>query len=271
MRATSQASLDAAASAWETALAADGAGAAQYGEERVAVVDTLDASAALRRALTEPNRDGEAKAQPSAAVVEGKASGEALDLLAGWARGRWSAEGDLADAAEQLGVTALLVSAESREELASLEEDLFRITRVLADNRELRLALADKDRSTDDRIGLLRAVFADHVGTEALALAARTISSGRSKSVTAGLLHVSELAAERRERLLAVVTAAVPLSTAQQQRLTDMLTRSYGRPVQVNITVDPAVMGGLRIHVGNELVDGTTLSRLEEARRRLAG
>lgn len=271
MRATSQASLDAAMSTWETTLAATGSKAAQLGEELFAVVDVLDGSAALRRALTEPNRDGSSKANLVAGVFEGKVSEETLDLLSGLARSRWSAEGDFAEACEQLGVTALLVSAEAREELASLEEDVFRMIRVLADNRDLRLALAEKDRSRDDRIRLLKSVFSEHVGGEALTLAARTISSGRSKSITAGLNHVSELAAERRERLLAVVTAAVPLSTAQQERLTDMLSRSYGRTIQVNITVDPAVVGGLRIQVGNEVVDGTILSRLEEARRRVAG
>src|SRR5699024_600529 len=194
-----------------------------------------------------------------AGVFEGKVSEETIDLLSGLARSRWSAEGDFAEACEQLGVTAVLVSAETREELASLEDDVFRMIRVLADNRDLRLALAEKDRSRDDRIRLLKSVFSEHVGGEALTLAARTISSGRSKSITAGLNLVSELAAERRERLLAVVTAAVPLSTAQQERLTDMLSRSYGRTIQVNITVDPAVVGGLRIQVGNEVVDELTL------------
>lgn len=271
MRATSQASLDAAAATWETTLASADSTAAQLGEELFGVVDVLDSSAALRRALTEPNREADAKAQLVTQVFEGKVSGETLDLLAGLARARWSAEADFADACEQLGVTALLVSAESRDELAALEDDVFRITRVLADNRDLRLALANKDRSVEDRVQLLRTVFADQPGPEALTLAARTISSGRSKSVTAGLLAVSELAADRRRRLLAVVTAAVPLSTTQQERLADMLSTSYGRTVQVNITVDPAVVGGLRIQVGNEVVDGTTLSRLEEARRRVAG
>lgn len=271
MRATSQASLETAMSAWEGALTSAGAKAARLGEELFAVVDILDGSAALRRALTEPNREGEAKAGLIAGVFGGKVSEETLDLLSGLARSRWSAEGDFAEACEQLGITALLVSAESREELANLEDDLFRITRVLADSRELRLALADKDRSAEERVGLLKAVFASHVGGEALTLAARTISSGRAKSVTAGLLRASELAAERRRRLLAVVTAAVPLSAAQQERLTGMLERAYGRTVQVNITVDPAVVGGLRIQVGNEVVDGTMLSRLEEARRRVAG
>jgi len=271
MRATSQASLDEATGTWETALGSTGSNAAQLGEELFAVVDILDDSAALRRALTEPNREGEAKAGLVTGVFEGKVSEETLDLLSGLARSRWSAEGDFAEACEQLGITALLVSAEARGELASLEDDLFRITRTLGDNRDVRLALANKDRTRQERVDLLKSVFGSHVGHEALTLATRTISSGRAKSVTAGLLQVSELAAERRRRLLAVVTVAVPLSTAQQERLTDMLARAYDRTVQVNITVDPAVVGGLRIQVGDEVVDGTTLSRLEEARRRVAG
>lgn len=271
MRATSQASFDSAAGAWEHVLTAAGEKAADFGEELFAVVDVLDTSAALRRALTEPNRDGDAKAELVTGVFGGKVSEETLDLLAGLARSRWSAEGDFADVSEELGVTALLVSAESRDALGALEEDLFRINRVLTDNRELRLALADKDRSAADRVGLLRSVFSSHIGSEAMTLAARMIGSGRTKSIASGLFRVSELAAERRKRLLAVVTSAVPLSTAQQERLEGMLERAYGRTVQVNITVDKAVVGGLRIHVGDEVVDGSTLSRLAEARRRLAG
>src|SRR5699024_6060368 len=83
MRATSQASLDAAMGTWETTLAATGSKAARLGEELFAVVDVLDGSAALRRALTEPNRDGSAKADLVADVFEGKVSGETLDLLSG--------------------------------------------------------------------------------------------------------------------------------------------------------------------------------------------
>lgn len=271
MRATSQASLDAATATWETTLKATDGRAAELGQELFAVVDILDNSAALRRALTEPNREGEDKARLAADVFGGKVSEETVDLLSGLARSRWSAEGDFADAAEQLGVTAVLISAEAGGELATLENDLFLITQTLGDNRELRLALANKDRSPLDRVGLLSSVFGTHISAEALTLAGRTITSGRAKSVTAGLLEVSELAARRRKMLLAVVTAAVPLTKAQQERLEDMLRRAYGRSVHVNLTVDPAVVGGLRIQVGDEIVDGTMLSRLQEARRRVAG
>lgn len=271
MRATSQASLAAANERWEATVQAGGSQAAQYGEDLFAVVSALDTSAALRRALTEPNREGEAKAALLTSVFEGKVSGEVVDLLAGMARSRWSAEQDYADAAEQLAITALLASVESRDKLASLEEDIFQITRTLADNRDLRLALANRDRSAQDRVELLRSVFANRVEPETFTLVARTVGSLRSKSVTAGLLQVSELAAARRRRLLATVTAAVPLTEAQQVRLADMLSRAYGRTMEVNLAVDPTVVGGLRIQVGDELVDGTMVTRVEEARRRIAG
>src|SRR5690625_721199 len=125
MRATSQASLDAATSTWESSLQSSPTPQVELGEELFAVVDILDSSAALRRALTEPNREGEDKARLAAGVFGSKVSEETLDLLSGLARSRWSAEEDFADAVEQLGVTALLVSAEINEKLAELENDLF--------------------------------------------------------------------------------------------------------------------------------------------------
>jgi len=67
------------------------------------------------------------------------------------------------------------------------------------------------------------------------------------------------------------VTAASVLSTKQQKRLSTVLERLYQRPLQLNVAVDPSMLGGLRIQVGSEVVDGTILARLDEARRRLAG
>src|SRR5699024_12843206 len=106
---------------WATAIATAGSKAAQPGEELFAVVAVLDGSAALRPALTEPNRDGSSKANFVAGVFEGKVSEETIDLLSCLARSRWSAEGDFAEACEQLGVTDVMFSSEYREEQASLE------------------------------------------------------------------------------------------------------------------------------------------------------
>jgi F-type H+-transporting ATPase subunit delta len=79
-----------------------------------------------------------------------------------------------------------------------------------------------------------------------------------------------QAAADRRRQVVAHVVAAAPLTTEQRSRLEAALQRRYGR-VRLNVDVDPSVLGGLRVQVGSELVDGTVTARLDEARRRMAG
>ncbi|WP_420110694.1 F0F1 ATP synthase subunit delta [Pseudactinotalea sp.] len=271
MRATSQASLGTAASSWEPVLQQAGAEAATYGEQLFAVVDALDSSAGLRRALTEPTRDGADKAAVVTQLLGGKVDDAVVDLLSGMVRSRWSADADLADSIDELGVVSYLAAAESKGALTQLEEDTFRLTRVLAENRDLRFALGDRDATAERRVQLLGSVFAGKVSEETLALVTRSVRSLRSRTLTASLARIGELAARRRRQLVAVVTAAAPLSQAQQDRLAASLAAAYGREVQLNIAVDPAVTGGFRIQVGDEVVDATIAGRLDHARRRLAG
>ena len=79
------------------------------------------------------------------------------------------------------------------------------------------------------------------------------------------------LAAKRREQLTAVVTAAVDLDEAQRQRLANALQGIYGKPIQLQLVIDPKVVGGIRVQIGDEVVDGTVLRKLEGARRHIAG
>lgn len=271
MRATSQASLRNASEAWEQVLRQAGADAAGYGGQLFAVVDALDRSAGLRRALTEPTRDGEAKAALAAELLRGKVAEPVLDLVSGMARSRWSADGDLADSVEELAIVSYLAAADAKGELTRVEEEVFRITRLLAENRDLRFALGDRDASPERRVELLTSVLGGKVGEETLALVTRAVRSLRARSLTAALNRISELAAARRRQLVAVVTAATPLTQTQQERLAETLAKAYGRDVQMNVAVDPAVVGGFRIQVGDEVVDATIAARLDLARRRLAG
>jgi F-type H+-transporting ATPase subunit delta len=74
----------------------------------------------------------------------------------------------------------------------------------------------------------------------------------------------------RRRKVVASVTSGSALTDAQRDRLTALLGEAYGSSIQLNVTVDPAVIGGLRVQVGSDVVDSTVLSRLADARRRLA-
>ena len=73
-----------------------------------------------------------------------------------------------------------------------------------------------------------------------------------------------------RQQLTAIVTVASPLSSEQRDRLTRALSNLYGREITTNVVLDPAVVGGVRVQVGDEVIDGTILSRLDTVRRDMA-
>lgn len=271
MRASSQASLEAAADRWEPVLADASGGALELARELFAVVDVLDDSIALRRALTDPGRDSDDKAKVASDLLGGKVADAVVDLLAGMARSRWSAERDIADALARLAIDTVLASAAGSDVLEQVEEEVFRIGRLIAEHRDLRLMLADSTVDLDRRRDLAVEVFGAKVTEQSALLLRRSVGNVRHGSLTAALGEISELAAQRRRRLVAVVTAAVPLTAEQTERLRNTLTRAYGRTVQVHVGVDPRVLGGLRIEIGDDVVDGTTIGRLDDARRRLAG
>lgn len=271
MRGTSGASLAAAQERFEPVLRSAGGESATLGEQLFAVVTALDESGALRRSLADPSRDGEDKARVVSAVLAGGFDGRVVDLVSGLARSRWSSDADLVDAVERLGVDALLAAAESRGALETVEDELFRLTRALVGQREARQVLSDESVAAARRTALAEALVAGKVDDVTLALVRRATTTLRGRRFVPTLTWYGDVAAERRQRLVATVTSGSVLTGAQEQRLGEILERAYGRAVQLNVTVDPAVVGGLRIQVGADVVDSTVLSRLADARRRLAG
>ncbi|PFG43980.1 ATP synthase F1 subcomplex delta subunit [Isoptericola jiangsuensis] len=270
MRGTSGASLAAAQERFEPVLRSAGAESVTLGEQLFVVVDALDGSGALRRSLADPSRDGEDKARLVAGVLQGFDE-RVVDLVAGVVRSRWAADTDLVDAVERLGLDAVLAGAQSRDALETVEDELFRLTRGLVGQRDARQALSDTTASAERRTALVETLLAGKVDPVTLVLARRATAALRGRRYVATLTWFGDVAAERRHRLVASVASATVLTQAQEERLGAILERSYGRPVQLNVTVDPTVVGGLRIQVGADVVDSTVLSRLADARRRLAG
>jgi F-type H+-transporting ATPase subunit delta len=270
MRGTSGASLAAAEERFEPVLRSAGAESATLGEQLFVVVDALDGSGALRRSLADPSRDGADKAALVAGVLSAFDE-RVVDLVSGVARARWAADADLVDALERLGVDAVLAGAQARGALETVEDELFRLTRALAGQRDARQALSDVTATVARRTALVDTLLDGRVDPVTLVLARRATAAPRGRRFVATLSYYGDVAAERRRRLVVSVTSASVLTQAQEARLGEILERSYGRPVQLNVTVDPAVVGGLRIQVGADVVDSTVLNRLADARRRLAG
>ena len=270
MRGSSGASLTAAQERFEPVLRAAGADALTLGEQLLTLVSALDDSAALRRSLADPSREGEAKADLVVRLLSGFDE-RVVDLVSGLVRSRWASDADLSDAIERLGLDAVLASAETRGALETVEDELFRVTRALVGQREAKQILSDTTTAPERRVALVNELVGGKVDTVTQRLAQRATSSLRGRRFVQTLGWFGEVAAERRKRLVATVTSATVLTREQEQRLGALLERSYGKPVQLNVTVDPTIVGGMRIQVGADVVDSTVLSRLADASRRLAG
>jgi F-type H+-transporting ATPase subunit delta len=239
--------------------------------ELAAVTGLLDREGALRRALTDPAHSGEAKAALAERVLRGQVGEETLDLISGTVRARWSRSRDLADAIEELANTADLVAAQRAGVLDDVEDELFRFGRIVADNTGLRAALSGRSAGDEAKAALVRTLLGGRADPVTERLVERLVTHPRGRSLEAGLEALGKLAAARRDRVVAVVVSAVPLSDPQKQRLGTALARMYGHQVHLNLDVDPEVLGGISVRIGDEVISGTIADRLDEATRRLAG
>jgi F-type H+-transporting ATPase subunit delta len=269
MRGASRASL--AQASEQLSAVASGQPAARIGDELFAVVGLFDAEHGLRRALTDPARPADAKADMIRSLLDGKVSAATLDLVAWLVSARWSAPRDLGDATEQLGAVAFAIAAERAGQLDDLEDDLFRFGRVVAGEPKLRSALSDPALPADRKRDLLSALLDGKVSGPAERLITLAALQPRGRSLDANLETYARLAAERRQRLVPLVRVASPLTEQQQERLTAALAGLYGHEIHLNILLDPEVVGGMSVQVGDELIDASVASRLAALRRRLAG
>jgi F-type H+-transporting ATPase subunit delta len=250
-------------------LTASAQAATSLGDELFSVAGLLATQSALRRALSDPSRPAQARAGLAAAVLTGKVSDDTLGLVGAVAAARWSAPGDLTDAVEQLAVQAVVAAAEQEGRLDELEDELFRFGRVVASQPELRIALVNPFVSADAKRRLLNDLLAAKVSPEALRLITQAATNPLGRSLDVSLEEYAKLAAGRRERLVAEVHVAVPLSDEQRSRLAAALATSYGHQVHLNVVLDPRVAGGMTVRVGDELIDGSVATRLATAGRRL--
>ena len=234
------------------------------------VAAVLRSEPSLRRVLTDVSIGSDAK-KGLVRQVFGDALGEAaLDVTAEAAGQRWASVRDLGDTLERLAVVAVVRAAEADGEADAVEEQLFIVERLVADNPQLRDALSDPARSVEDKQQLLRGLLEGKAARGTIQLVEQAVT-GTHRTVGLAIEDYQKVAATERERVVALVRVARPLSDTESERLKAALTRQYSRQVDLNVLVDPAVLGGVRVEVGDDVIDGTVSSRLDAARRKLAG
>jgi F-type H+-transporting ATPase subunit delta len=269
VRGASRAALRQARDALAAAVA-DRSAAASLGGELFSVTGLLDAEPGLRRALADASNPRGARTGLVRGLLGGRVSRATLDLLAGMASDRWASPRDLSDAVEQLAVFATAAAAEADGQLDDMEDELFRFGRIAAAEPALYAALSSPRLPADRKRGLIEALLAGKVSQSSLRLMTQAALYPRGRSLEASLAEYARLAAAWRQRLIANVRAAAELSPAQRERLASALAAACGHAIQLNVELDPQVVGGMSVQIGDEFIDGTLASRLAALRRKLA-
>jgi len=259
---TSRVSLDAAVKG------ADANSASALSSELFFVADVLSTNIAVRRALTDPSRDGKAKAAFISDLLGKKIGALALGLVTELSTLRWSSAKDLVLVVEQLAIEAEASAANIAGELDRVEDEFFTAATAFAGSSELRKVL--QSDATNAKATLVADILKGASGST-VKLVSQMVNAWRGRSIESAFADYQWALAARRNRVIALVRVAAPITPAQLERLTTSLTNKVGQPVRINIEIDPSVIGGVSVKFADEMVDGSVSNRLAGAARALAG
>ncbi|TFC69402.1 F0F1 ATP synthase subunit delta [Cryobacterium sp. TMS1-20-1] len=255
--ATSRAALSVPGSTTDLAT-----GESLFGAGRV-----IGSSSQLLSALGDASADAAAKVTLVRAVFGASVTPRALDLLAAAVAERWSSHDDLLAGIEELGLRAcdLSVSAET-----SIEGELFSFGKTVSSDAELELALASKLGKIDAKAALVEKLLAGKVSGQTLAIVRHLVQQPRGRRIGELLRQAASVVADQAGTSIATITSASVLTPAQLDRLRKSLQERHGRALTINQVVDPALVGGVRVQIGDLVIDGSIATRLADLRLQLA-
>ena len=266
---SSRQSLLAARTALDAAVkGVDAQAASTLSSELFFIADVLGSNISVRRALTDPSRDAHAKGVFVKDLLASKVGAAALGLTTELAALRWSGAKDLVLVIEQLAIEAEASAANISGELDRVEDEIFTAAIAFASSSELRKALTSDAKNA--KAALVSEILKGASGST-VKLVSQMVNAWRGRSIESAFADYQWALAARRNRVIALVRVAAPITQAQLDRLTTSLTSKVGQPVRINIEIDPSVIGGVSVKFADEIVDGSVSNRLAGAARALAG
>lgn len=249
-----------------TALAAEKGVTRATGEQLLSAGRDIAGSPQLRSVLVDPSIEPAAKSKLIGSIFS-SLDAAAARLLAGLTTTRWSDSEELIDGIEQIGIRAIAASADG----AAIESDLFAFARAVTSDNELELAVGSTLSDPAQKAALVDRLLAGKAHDGTVAIVRHLVQSPRGRRIGELIQSAAETVADASGGIVASVTAAAPLSAAQLEKLTATLATQYGREPRIALRIDPAVIGGLRVQIGEDVIDGTVASRLADLRLQLAG
>jgi F-type H+-transporting ATPase subunit delta len=266
---SSRQSLVAARTALDAAVkGVDAQTASTLSAELFFVADVLGSNISVRRALTDTSRDAAAKGALIKDLLASKVGKATVGLLTELSALRWSGAKDLVQVIEQLAIEAEATAANISGELDRVENEMFVISSTVSNSSELRKAFKSDAHVAKAQ---LVAELLKNASSSTTKLVSQMVNAWRGRSIESAFADYQWALAARRNRVIALVRIAAPMSQAQQDRLEAALNKQVGQPVRMNIEIDPSVLGGVSVKFADEMVDGSVSNRLAGAARALAG
>lgn len=272
---------DAAAELCAVASLVDGS------NELTVAIDDGSVPAALRRAVLDDLLKGKVRLEvcrlvnraimviPAAEVTAGlhwlahQITAAASRTADGWVNEDVPVLGRLASRNRVAGYAAAVFETLETAEIEEIEDQLFRFARTVESNPPLRRALGNRDLPVPVRQQVMGDLLGDKAAAPAVRLAAYAIKGGRARDVVGTLDALVVAAARARGWRVARVMSADDVGADQRRGLGDALAQLTGSPVELQVTVDPALLGGVVVQVGDLLIDGTARHRLDQLQEHL--
>jgi F-type H+-transporting ATPase subunit delta len=234
------------------------------------VARLLGGERALARSLADPGVPAEARGELLDAVFTRAVDAPVLELLHHIVGERWSSSIDLVDGIEALGADAAFVAADHDGTLDSVEDELFRFARIIDGAPALRAAFANAALPVDHKRELARTLLSEKVAPTTLRLVDSVLLAPRGRPIDIAIDALAARAAGRRERQIAVVRVAVPLSDERRDRLAAALATAVGRHVKLHVEIDTELLGGVVVRIGDEIFDGSIAHRIAQSHERFS-
>ncbi len=161
---------------------------------------------------------------------------------------------------------ALLAVARAEGDADRISDELYRVSREVSRSNELRETLSDARIPVDRKLGIVSDLLGERVSEKTVALVDMLVSTGRIRDFEAIADRITELLARAEEQVVAEVKSAIELDKAMRDRLAEKLTEAIGKPVTLQVIVDPELIGGVVARVDDTVFDGSVRSRLRELR-----
>jgi len=236
-----------------------------------AVADLISQDTQLRSALSDAGQPSATRVGLVHAVFDGRVSSLAVEVLADVVALRWSSPNDFVEVVEALATQAALMNADREGSLEQVEGDLFAFSQTVSGSADLQMALTDPSVGAAQKAGLVETLLSGRSTQQTIAVLSYAMGHLRGRRVDTVMDDLMDLAGEQRNRSIAEVRVARPLDPDQATRLAAALSRLNGRDVRLNVVVDPDVIGGISVRIGDEVIDATVATRIEQARRVLVG